>query len=53
MNEKIVNAMADLEDDELYEEVEKAIKAGAEKLEIIEDLQKGMSIVGERFSTKE
>lgn len=53
MNEKIVNAMADLEDDELYEEVEKAIKAGAEKLEIIDDLQKGMSIVGERFSTKE
>ncbi|RHO57804.1 cobalamin-binding protein [Eubacterium sp. AM05-23] len=53
MNKKIINAMADLEEEELCEIVKEAIAAGEDKLDIIDDLQKGMGIVGERFSTKE
>lgn len=53
MNQKIIDAMADLEDEQLMEEVEKAWKAGTPAQEIIADLQKGLDIVGDRFASRE
>ncbi len=53
MIDKIADLMAELEDEELYEEVKNALEQGVTKLEIIESLQKGMDIVGERFASKE
>lgn len=53
MNQKIIDAMADLEDDALMEEVQAAADAGVPVGDIIADLQKGLNIVGERFAKKE
>lgn len=53
MIEKIVDLMAELEDEELYEEVKKEVESGTPNMEIIDSLQKGMEIVGERFASKE
>ena len=53
MIEKIVELMAELEDEELYEEVKKEVESGTPNMEIIDSLQKGMEIVGERFESKE
>ena len=53
MNQKIINAMADLDDEILMEEVQAAANAGTPAGEIIADLQKGLDIVGERFAEKE
>ena len=53
MNQKIIDAMADLNDDELMEDVQAAVDAGTPPAEIIAALQKGLDIVGERFASKE
>ena len=53
MNEKIINAMAELDEDVLYTEVDAAIAAGTPVADIIDDLQKGMTIVGDRFASRE
>lgn len=53
MNQKIIDAMADLDDEILMEEVQAAANAGTPAGEIIADLQKGLDIVGERFAEKE
>lgn len=53
MYQKIIDAMADLEDDLLMEEVEAAWKNGTPASEIIAALQKGLDIVGERFAAQE
>lgn len=53
MNQKIIDAMADLEDEVLMEEVQAAVDAGTPDGDIIADLQKGLDIVGERFAEKE
>jgi len=53
MNQKLVNAMADLDEDLVLSEVKAAKDAGKDNLEIIADLQEGMSIVGKRFEEKE
>ncbi len=53
MIQAIVDAMADLEDDLLFDEVRKAYEAGTPVPELIESLQEGMSIVGERFEERE
>jgi len=53
LNEVIVNAMADLEEEILFAEVQKEMDAGTPALAICESLQKGMTIVGDRFAEKE
>lgn len=53
MLEKIVEYMGELYDEELYEEVKAAIDAGHTKMEILDALQQGMTIVGQRFAAKE
>lgn len=53
MNEAIVNALTELDDDLLYAEVQKALDAGTPTLDIIADLQQGMVNVGEKFAAKE
>ena len=53
MNQTIIDAMADLEDDLLLEEVKKALDAGTPSGEIVADLQKGLEIVGQRYADKE
>lgn len=53
MNEALVTAMADLEEDDLFELVRADVDAGRPAVDIIADLQKGLDIVGERFSSKE
>jgi methylmalonyl-CoA mutase cobalamin-binding domain/chain len=53
MIETIKKAMADLEEETLYGEVKKVAAAGADRLDIIDSLQKGMEIVGDLFSKNE
>ncbi len=53
MNQIIIDAMADLEDDLLLDEVKKAIDAGVPSGEIVADLQKGLEEVGRRYADKE
>lgn len=53
MFDKITELMGELEEDELLEEVKKAIEGGATKLQVVEALQKGMDIVGDLFAKKE
>jgi methylmalonyl-CoA mutase cobalamin-binding domain/chain len=53
MSKKLVDAMADLNEDAVLEEV-KALKAkNVPALDIIASLQEGMGIVGKRFEEKE
>jgi methylmalonyl-CoA mutase cobalamin-binding domain/chain len=53
MSKKLVDAMAELDEDVVLAEV-KALKGqGVPALEIIESLQEGMGIVGKRFEKKE
>ncbi|MCR4435708.1 MAG: cobalamin-dependent protein [Clostridiales bacterium] len=53
MSKNLINAMADLNEDVVLEEV-KALKAqNVPALDIIASLQEGMSIVGKRFEEKE
>lgn len=53
MNKRLVDAMATLDEDLVMEEVEAMVGKGTPALEIINDLQEGMSIVGKRFEEKE
>lgn len=53
MLEKITEYMGELYDEELYGEVRAAIDAGHTKMEILDALQQGMTIVGQRFAAKE
>ena len=49
MNEKLFNAMAELKEDLLFPEIRSAMDAGIPAGEILQDLQKGMTEVGNRF----
>ena len=49
----IRDLLGDLDEDNLFGEVEKAVKAGTPAVEILESLQAGLDIVGERFAEKE
>lgn len=53
MNDIIMNAMADLEEDILFDEVKKAAENNEEPSEIFSALQKGLEIVGDRFQEGE
>lgn len=53
MIEKIVNAMADMDEDVLFEEIRSQLNTGTPVQAILADLQEGMDEVGRRFETKE
>jgi dimethylamine corrinoid protein len=53
MSKKLVEAMADLEEDLVLEEVKVLKEQNTDPLEIIAYLQEGMGIVGKRFEEKE
>ncbi|OBR93644.1 methionine synthase [Clostridium ragsdalei P11] len=53
MSKKLVNAMADLDEDVVLAEVKAQKENGTPVLDIIADLQEGMGIVGDRFEKKE
>jgi methanogenic corrinoid protein MtbC1 len=49
----LVNALADLKEDEALKIVKDSLNAGEEPLKILEDARKGMGIVGKRFADSE
>ncbi|WP_411683127.1 B12-binding domain-containing protein [Clostridium thailandense] len=53
MSKKLVEAMADLDEDVVLSEVKVLLDQGAPTLDIIQSLQDGMGIVGKRFEEKE
>lgn len=53
MSDKLVNAMADLDEDLVLGEVQALKEQNVDPLNIITYLQEGMSIVGKRFEEKE
>lgn len=52
MNQNIIDAMADLKEDQLFEAVEKAVAAKESPEEILDALQAGLDIVGDRYSAQ-
>ncbi|WP_411680383.1 B12-binding domain-containing protein [Clostridium thailandense] len=53
MSKRLIESMADLDEDIVLEEVKALKNQGVSALQIIESLQEGMSIVGKRFEEKE
>ncbi|MEM3586049.1 MAG: cobalamin-dependent protein [Candidatus Jordarchaeaceae archaeon] len=53
MTSELVDAMAKLERDEVLENLRKEIQKGTDPLEIIEQLSKGLKIVGDLYDKKE
>ncbi|QXE17383.1 B12-binding domain-containing protein [Clostridium sp. 001] len=53
MSKKLIDAMADLDEDVVLSEVKAQKENGTPVLDIIADLQEGMGIVGSRFEKKE
>ncbi|WP_411679111.1 B12-binding domain-containing protein [Clostridium thailandense] len=53
MSKRLIEAMADLDEDVVLEEVKTLKDQGVDSLKIIESLQEGMGIVGKRFEEKE
>src|SRR5476649_1531009 len=53
MSKKLVEAMANLDEDVVLSEVNALKDQGVPVLDIIESLQEGMGIVGKRFEEKE
>jgi 5-methyltetrahydrofolate--homocysteine methyltransferase len=53
MAANLVNALADLKEEEALKIVKDRLNAGEEPLKILEDARKGMEIVGKRFADSE
>jgi methanogenic corrinoid protein MtbC1 len=53
MAANLVNALADLKEEEALKTVKDRLNAGEEPLKILEDARKGMEIVGKRFADSE
>ncbi|MFW6458081.1 MAG: cobalamin B12-binding domain-containing protein [Halodesulfurarchaeum sp.] len=53
MPEEFVQALADLEEERAIEMAEERLKAGEEPLDVLDDLKKGMGIVGDRYAADE
>jgi methanogenic corrinoid protein MtbC1 len=53
MLEQLVMALADLEEDQVLDIVQKELESGAEPLSILQACQRGMTEVGDRFEKKE
>ena len=53
MSQAFVNALADLEEDRAITMAEDRLEAGEDPLDVLDDLKKGMSIVGDRYAADE
>jgi len=53
MNDKLIQLMADLMEDEVTAEVKKLVASGASPMDILDDAGQAMAIVGKRFETGE
>ena len=53
MAKDLVNALADLKEEEALKIVKDRLSAGEDPLKILEDAKKGMEIVGNRFATSD
>ncbi len=53
MNQIIIDAMTNLDEDILFDEVNKSVEKGVASAEILADLQLGLTKVGELFEKKE
>ena len=53
MSDKLVNAIADMQEDEALELARNMIKEGVDPVEILAQCRKGMEVVGQRFADGE
>ncbi|MFP4641477.1 MAG: B12-binding domain-containing protein [Dehalococcoidia bacterium] len=53
MAEKLVNALAELKEDEALKNVESRLNSGEDPLTILDEARKGVGIVGDRFASGE
>ena len=53
MSEEFVQALADLEEDRAIEMAKERLDSGEEPLAVLDDLKKGMGIVGDRYAADE
>jgi methanogenic corrinoid protein MtbC1 len=53
MNEKLINLMADMMEDETLAMVKELIASGANPMDILDDARSAMEVVGKRFETGE
>jgi 5-methyltetrahydrofolate--homocysteine methyltransferase len=53
MNDKLINFMADLMEEEVLDEVRQLVSSGANPMEILDDAGRAMAVVGKRFETGE
>lgn len=53
MSEEFVQALADLEEENAVRIAEERLDAGEDPLDILDDLKKGMAIVGERYEAED
>src|SRR5512135_3368506 len=51
--EQLINLLADLDEEAVLQLVQKRIKAGDDPLQIIEDCNEGMQLVGQRYESGE
>ncbi|MFB6109307.1 MAG: B12-binding domain-containing protein [Halodesulfurarchaeum sp.] len=52
-DEEFVQALADLEEDRAIEMAEERLDAGEDPMDVLDDLKKGMAIVGDRYDEEE
>ncbi|MBM4450820.1 MAG: hypothetical protein FJ022_08535, partial [Chloroflexi bacterium] len=50
---ELANALANLEEDKVRQLVQQRMNSNADALSVVEELRKGMDIVGERYKSKE
>ncbi len=53
MAENLTSLISEIKEDETLSEVRRALESGEEPLQIMEELRKGIAVVGERFQAKE
>lgn len=53
MNDRLIDLMADLKEEDVYDLVEKLIHQGTDPLKILDQARSAMEIVGKRFETEE
>ena len=53
MNDRLIDLMADLKEEEVYALVEELIHQGTDPMKILDQARSAMEIVGKRFETEE
>ena len=53
MNDRLIDLMSDLKEEETYAQVEELLHQGTDPLKILDQARSAMEIVGKRFETEE